>query len=84
MPNKDRDDAIRACIRGPLMAMTAMHMMPEREGREAVAFWVEVLRPYQVDQIGQAFTHFARTSGGKYPSPQAIIETINKLKGRKV
>ena len=83
VPDKDRDDAIRSCIRGPLMAMTAMHMMAERDGRDAVAFWVEALRPYHVNQIAEAFTHFARTSGGKYPSPQAIIETINKLKGRK-
>ena len=80
--DKDRDDAIRTAIRGPLTAMTAMHMMPAREGQEAVAFWVEALRPYRVEQIRDAFTHFARTGGGKYPSPQIIIETINKLKGR--
>jgi len=78
-----RDEMIRSVIRGPLMAMTAMHMLPEREGREAVAFWVEALRPYRRDQIEDAFVHFARTAGGKYPSPQAIIEAINNLSRRK-
>lgn len=74
---------IKAAIRGPLTAMTAMHMLPKDQAKEAIAFWVEALKPYREEQILEAFGYFARNAGSKYPSPQAIIETINKLGKRK-
>ena len=75
-----RDDEIRATIRGPLTAMTAMHMMQPQEAKEAIAFWVEALRPYTPEQIRFGFVTFSRNAGSKYPSPQAIIEAIRKGK----
>lgn len=79
----ERDAAIKAAIRGPLTAMTAMHLSSAQDAKEALAFWVDALRPYHVEQIKAAFLFFARSGGGKYPSPQAIIATIEKLKARK-
>jgi len=62
--------------------MTTLHMMGDREKREAFQFWVEAMRPYPDEWIKDAFAWFARNGGGAYPSPQKIIAVINKRKGK--
>lgn len=77
----ERDRRIKDVIRGPISAMTALHLLGEREKTEAWRFWVDSLKPYPPNWIEDAFKFFARNGGGRYPNPQNIIEIINKRRG---
>lgn len=68
-------DAIRAVIRGPISAMTAILSVEAVEQREIWKFWLDSLAPYRPDEISAALIRFAR-SGARYPNPQAIIDLI--------
>lgn len=70
------DAAIKAAIRGPLMAMTAMHLMSETDAKAVIEFWVNVLRPFTPEQIAEGFTRFAQNGGGRHPNPQLIVAAI--------
>jgi hypothetical protein len=73
--------AIAEAIRGPLSAMTTLHMQPEKDRKAGWQFWIDSLRPYPAEWVADAFRYFARNSGGQYPNPQRIIEIINKRRG---
>lgn len=80
-PDPARDAKIAEAIRGPISAMTTLHMQPEKDRKSGWQFWIDSLRPYPAEWVADAFRYFARNSGGQYPNPQRIIEIINKRRG---
>lgn len=79
--NPQADRAIAMVIRGPISAMTTLHLMGADEREAALEFWIKSLRPYPPSWISDAFEYFARNGGATYPSPQRIIEIINRRRG---